>query len=176
MARERVRQIRMERGFPDCQINCHNPLSAQFEKWLIDNRASIEGKLAREAADSCPIELPLERKFQIMRKSEIPFMWSIHRKTEALTLPINWELPNTILDAVWNKHKNWAAQKRMDYSRVPIKWRHQIKGVCPVSAKELISRFPDLKEAAQQEIQKAVSLGRVPRWDALSDLGIEQKV
>jgi hypothetical protein len=177
VSRERVRQIRQEGGHPVCFVNSQDTLSRAFERWMIDNRASIEGKLASAVSDECPIELPRERKYFLMKRSTIRFVFSAKRGGyKALILPINWDINNPILDAIWNRSSNWAAGSRMRFSKPKAKWFHVMRGTYGgglQTTAEMVRATPDLQEAIRLEIEKALKIGITPRWGKLEMLGVK---
>ncbi len=161
VSRERVRQIRQQNGFPVCNRNSFRPMSREFEEWIIANKDGIEGKIASEVADLCPITISHLEKLKIMRKSSIPFLFRQKRKSIALSLPINWELPNSILENVWNKCHNWAASNRLKHNFPEAKFLHHgliVKGE-PVN----YSKLEGFDDALNVELAKASKIGITPR-------------
>lgn len=162
-SREYVRQIRLSRRLPVCQLNSVDTETMKFEKWISDNREQIAGKLASVVADFCPIVLSKCRKFQLMKKSQVQFIWQQPRKATHLKLPINWELPNIAIEAVWDKCCYWAGNTRCKYSISKPKFN-----ICGGRGKD----NPALKSAIECELEKAISIGVSPRFENLAEFGI----
>jgi len=171
VSRERVRQIRQERALPICKVNVRDPESHKFLVWLLENRASVEGKAASIVANQAPFELNKNCKYRTMKKSGIPFLWSDLRKSPSLSMPINWDLPNAIIDAVWNRSFNWSSNCRTKYSKPKSFW------VCHYQY-PLTKCISDNKDGIVQiihdEISKAIRVGITPRWDDLARYGISR--
>jgi len=157
VSRERVRQIRQQRNFPVCTIGFRDSMSREFAKWLKQNAETIKGKIARDVADSCPINLDMYRRLLIMKKSGIPFIFRGLRQSIALKLPVNWELPNILLDNIWDKNKNWASNCRVRYSLDAPKYNS-----CFVPIAEFVN-LNGLQPLILAEMEKAKALNITPR-------------
>lgn len=166
ISRERVRQIRQQNQKPKCQLNSCDSLTMELEKWLIENKDSIAGMLASEVADMCPVVLNKTQKFYVMKKSEIPFIFKRQRQHSSLDLPINWELPNAFLEAIWNRCRNWASstRNRFSISKSPHKHHGNInKGRANMFDMEMLSPM------ISAEIEKATKLGIKPDLERLKE-------
>jgi hypothetical protein len=156
VSRERVRQIRQQRGYPVCAINSVEIKAVEFEKWLLENKDLITDKNAHEVADSCPIKLIMHRKRELMRKSTIPFQWERPAAGAITGVPINWELPNKLLASIWNIKPHQIANHRCQWGKPHPKFT-----TCGRYF-DRIKEIPGFKEALAAEIQKAKTLGKTP--------------
>jgi len=175
VSRERVRQIRQERGLPACLINLIENRSIEVQKWLLENKDRISGMLSSIVARECPTDLPITRKLDIMRSTSIPFVWVPLKRSAADVLPINWGLPNLVINAVWNKCCNWAASNRYKYQKEKSTVKYISQGRWGrISVCDLVKTDGEIRSLVVAEIDKAVKLGVTPKWDVIETFGIQR--
>lgn len=155
VSRERVRQIRLEHRLPECLIrgaqNDAETLLAQ--KWICANRNSLDGRIATEVADECPGNLKIERKYDLLRKWGVKLQYYKHPLPAEAGLPINWELPNQLIELIWNRPKAWASLNRYRWNKVSPKYETRFVGL------ESALKNPDCVKAIEVEIEKAKAAG-----------------
>lgn len=167
VTRERVRQIRLVGQYPKCKLPKHTSpfqtLSDDFREWIKANKESIEGKLAAEVAGSCPINIPKHRKYQLLKESGVNLVWRRAKTSQAVALPVNWDLPNIVICAVWNKNKAWAAMSRYEFNKPKPKWfiSRTREGYCIGD---------DLRIAILEERDKVIQLGITPKHETLKSI------
>lgn len=171
VSRERVRQIRLQEQKPRCILKTTDTRTQEMEKWLLDNRSSLEGKLASIVAKQCPIDMDLPRKFRAMKAVDIQFTWMSSKRSTASCLNVNWEIPNTLINLIWNKNDNWAGSNRNRLCKPKSPYKHNPFGSGGWAVG--VSRLTKLRAAIAEEIKKAQALGITPRFKELKRYGID---
>lgn len=169
VSRERVRQIRLVKNKPRCRLRSTINLHEDVEKWLLDNKASIEGKLAHEVSELCPINTTRENKFRVMKKVDIQFLWRRKRAHLVEVYDVNWDIPNNILTWIWNRREHWAATSRWKFGKPRAKWFLSWR----LMSREDFASTPGLIAAVSAEIEKVRKVGLTPNIKALRDYGFD---
>jgi len=168
ITRERVRQIRQQNQKPKCQLNTCDSLTMEFEKWLLDNESTVTGMLAAEVANMSPSTLNKSRKFYVMKRTRIPFIFKRFREHSSINLPINWYLPNVFIESIWNKSHNWAASTRNRFSLPKAEFTHH-KNLDQDGSHlfDMESLYPLISD----DIEKVTKLGIKPNMERLKKYG-----
>lgn len=168
VSRERVRQIRLVKKKPRCIITTNIKSSQEIEKWLLDNKGSISGKLASEVAEMCPVADAIDNKYRVMKKVDIQFLW-MHKKALAITLDVNWDIPNNLLDWIWGRCENWAAANRYRHNKPKAKYFRNWR----IMEQYDFARLPVLVKIVRAEIEKARKVGVKPKIKELQEYGFD---
>lgn len=155
VSRERVRQLRLELKKPECLLKHTQPGVKEAKKWLVQNRAMIEGTNAHAVLEMMPGVLRTPTKMSILKHSGINFDWSRQLKwgPESKT-PLNFDLPNIWLTKIWKFCFNGVASCRYLHHAGRPKWK-----AGGGFTKKYLSD-PEFIAAIKSEIAKAQAAGK----------------
>lgn len=122
VSRERVRQIRLKYGKPRCKI-AHTPReSVEALTWLLDHKEELNGKHLHDISRAIPFPiLQMHTRLALVRRSGIEYVNPKKWKWRD-DYPINWNLPNRILEILWNCSSTWVASQRSKQHAGKAKW------------------------------------------------------
>jgi hypothetical protein len=100
---------------------------------------------------------------------DISIVWDV-QKPLPVRLPINWDLPSAVINAVWGrtrKNQSWAAQMRCDFKFPKTKY---FTGYLEMKKLAQDKAFISLVSA---EIAKSKNNECTPNWKELERLGFK---
>lgn len=157
VCRERARQLRVERGQPECMVKNMSTMGRDATRWLWRNKESVEGKLVAEVIEMIPnLGTGVQNQRRILKAScaatGIKLNWKnlTHRHTGKYD-HFNWLLPNSFLSAVWGPCIASVANFRHQNHKRKQKWHF--------GGFSLQMDDPEFKAEAIAEVQKALQKG-----------------
>lgn len=116
ISRERARQLRNKIGRP-----CINKRKSGNQIVIENYAAGV--KLPATAAEfysMLPLEIGKHTAYTLFRKIGLPLNYD--REVHPVP-PVDWRLPNTVIDAIWSSGKeNWAANTRSRLGKPESTW------------------------------------------------------
>lgn len=154
VSRERIRQIRLKLGKPQCKVKGLHLKAATILRWLVENRDNLEGKSLSEIAELAPHEGTARPVvYDLIKRSGIKLgPGSPHFRHRGFDWnQINFDLPNIVLSLIWG-----FSQCRIGTTR-NINFKPYQKWWLGGFSKEI--HEPELLLAIEEEKQKAIAAG-----------------
>lgn len=156
ISRERVRQIRQQRGYPYCQKKLLSPRNLKVVEWLKSREKELSGLPLMDIFRRCPIVIGKPGFIRLMehhtniKPGDTVFGCPMSHPRRALaSYPINWKLPSSVLCKIWNVPYATIAIERSAWRRESPKW--DMKGF----RSGVVIRNPLFQQAVTEEIRKA---------------------